>query len=290
MELVKAYDSCLQLARNHYENFPVASVLLPKKLRNPVAAIYAFARKADDFADEGSLDNKTRLAKLNAYEKELDSIEQGITSRDPVFIALAHTIKKHELPVLQFRKLLSAFKQDVTKHRYDNFEEILDYCDRSANPVGHLLLALVGKNNESLLKLSNAVCTGLQLTNFLQDISVDYKIGRIYMPMDEMKNNNIDETFIRDKKFNPDWQNFINLQLARTRSLLTDGFPLGSHLDFRLGNEIKLTVSGGLKVLDRLVKINQGQFLYQARLNFFDWNLVIFNSLFSRTGKINKPS
>lgn len=290
MELVKAYDSCLQLARNHYENFPVASVLLPKTLRKPVAAIYAFARKADDFADEGSLDKKTRLTKLNAYEKELDHIEKGITSQDPVFIALAHTIKKHGLPVLQFRKLLSAFKQDVTKNRYDNFGEILDYCDRSANPIGHLMLALVGKNDENLLELSNAVCTGLQLTNFLQDISVDYKIGRIYMPLDEMKINNIDETFIRDKIFNQDWQNFIDHQLMRTRSLLTDGFPLGSHLGFRLGNEIKLTVSGGVKVLDKLLIINQQQFLYQARLNFFDWSLVTFNALLSAPGKINKPS
>ncbi|MFV1992784.1 MAG: squalene synthase HpnC [Acidiferrobacterales bacterium] len=288
MEPAKAYDSCLQLARNHYENFPVASVLLPKSIRKPVAAIYAFARTADDFADEGLLDNKTRLAKLNAYENELDHIEQGIPSEDAVFVALGHAIKKYELPVEQFRKLLSAFKQDVTKHRYDNIGEILDYCDRSANPVGHLLLALVGKNNENLLKLSNSVCTGLQLTNFLQDISVDYKIGRIYMPMDEMKNNNIDEKFIRDKKYNQDWQNFINQQLKRAHNLLVDGFPLGGHLGFRLGNEIKLTVSGGLKVLDRLQIINQHQFLYQARLNMLDWNLVIFKSLLSLSpGKIS---
>lgn len=279
MQLEQAYNHCLSLAKNHYENFPVASALLPRNIRKPIAAIYAFARNADDFADEGSLENSMRLEKLSAYEHELDLVEKGIQSTDPVFIALAHTISQFELPVLQFRKLLSAFKQDVTKKRYENFKEVLDYCDRSANPVGYLLLALVNLNNDDLVKKSNSVCTALQLINFLQDINVDYKIGRIYLPKDEMDNFNITESFIADLKYNESWREFISQQLKRTEKLLREGSPLGKHLGFRLGTEINLTVAGGMRVLKKLNMINKHKFIHQARLSRFDWLHILFDTL-----------
>lgn len=279
MELEQAYNHCLKLANDHYENFPVASILLPKKIRKPVAAIYAFARNADDFADEGSLENDLRLKKLNAYEHELDLIEKSVKSADPVFVALAHTIKHFKLPILQFRKLLSAFKQDVTKKRYENFNEVLDYCDRSANPVGFLLLALVNKTDPALIEQSNAVCTALQLINFLQDIEVDYKIGRIYLPMDEMRSFNINESSLVDLKYNKDWRDFISHQLKRTEFLLRKGAPLGKHLGFRLGIEINLTVAGGMRVLRKLKVINETSIIHQARLNRLDWLHILLDTI-----------
>lgn len=291
MELEQAYNHCLQLANNHYENFPVASALLPKNIRKPVAAIYAFARNADDFADEGSLENDARLKKLSTYEHELDLIEEGAHSTDPVFVALANAISQFELPVLQFRKLLSAFKQDVTKKRYSNFTEVLDYCDRSANPVGFLLLALANKNDADLVKQSNAVCTALQLINFLQDISVDYKIGRIYLPMDEMENFGINESFLKELKYNKNWHDFIAHQLTRTEMILREGSPLGKHLDFRLGTEINLTVAGGMRVLKKLKLINQHKFIHQARLNRLDWLHILFDTIiFSLSRKTYQSS
>lgn len=291
MELEQAYNHCLSLANDHYENFPVASILLPKKIRKHVAAIYAFARNADDFADEGTLDNNVRLAKLDDYERELDLIENNTTSANPVFIALAHTIKQFKLPILQFRKLLSAFRQDVTKKRFKNFNEVLDYCDRSANPVGFLLLALVNKDKPDLIEQSNSVCTALQLINFLQDIGVDYKIGRIYLPLDEMNDFNIDEKFLADIKFNKNWCDFISQQINRAEILIRKGTPLGKHLGLRLGTEINLTVAGGMRILKKLKIINKTSVIYQARLNRMDWLHILLDTiLFSFSRKTSQAS
>lgn len=279
MELDQAYNYCLKLAKSHYENFPVASALLPKKLRKPIAAIYAFARNADDFADEGLMENDVRLEKLNSYEHELDLIESGTPSENPIFIALADSIDRFDLPILQFRKLLSAFKQDVTKKRYENFNEILDYCDRSANPVGHLLLVLVNEDNDTLVKQSNAICTALQLINFLQDISIDYRIGRIYLPLDEMELHGINETTIENLIYNANWRDFIAHQLTRAENLLREGSMLGKHLGFRLGTEINLTVAGGMRVIKKLKLINDKKFIHQARLNKLDWFHILLETI-----------
>lgn len=279
MEIDQAYNHCLKLANSHYENFPVASSLLPKKLRKPVAAIYAFARSADDFADEGTLDNEERLEKLNAYERELDLIEQDIQSGDPVFIALKHTINHFNLPILQFRKLLSAFRQDVTKKRYKDFNEILDYCDRSANPVGHLLLSLVKKDNDILINQSNSICTALQLINFLQDINIDFNNDRIYLPMDEMEKYGIKDSYVKNLTYDKNWHDFIAFQLNRAERLLREGSQLGNHLGFRLGTEINLTVAGGMRVLKKLNLINENRFIYQARLSKLDWIYILISAI-----------
>jgi squalene synthase HpnC len=225
------------------------------------------------------MDNSLRIEKLNAYEHELDLIENARRSSDPVFVALADTIKKFNLPVVQFRKLLSAFKQDVTKKHYNNFTEILDYCDRSANPVGFLLLNLVNINDPDLIKKSNAVCSALQLINFLQDINVDYKIGRIYLPMDEMESYNINESYLDGSTYNKDWRDFIAHQLNRAELLLREGSSLGKHLGFRLGTEINLTVAGGMRVIKKLKIINNHSFIYQARLNRIDWLHILINTI-----------
>lgn len=266
-----AFQSCLTCAKNHYENFPVASWLLPKQLHHPIAAIYTFARNADDFADEGDLDIAQRLSLLDAYDEQLNRIEQGHSSDDPVFIALKHTIGTYDLPIEQFRKLLSAFRQDIVKTRYTNIADVYDYCDRSANPIGFLLLCLFRKATDKNMGYSNNICTSLQIINFLQDISIDYKKGRIYLPQDEMLRCGITEKYMADKIFDSNWKIFMTQQLDRAEQLLTDGAPLGRVLPGRMGLEIRITVLGGLAIIKKLRKQNQHQFSTQPRLGTIDW-------------------
>src|SRR5215831_12399444 len=185
----EAYAYCERLARSHYENFPVGSILVPKRLRKHVYSVYAFARVADDFADEGyetgELTEAQRLAALDDWERKLEDCYRGRADH-PVFVALAETVKELRLPIQLFTGLLSAFKQDVVKRRYADFEEVLDYCSRSANPVGRLILLLFDYREEGLAELSDCVCTGLQLANFWQDVEVDIRKDRVYLPQNEM--------------------------------------------------------------------------------------------------------
>ncbi|HSY27649.1 MAG TPA: squalene synthase HpnC, partial [Burkholderiaceae bacterium] len=167
---------------DHYENFPVASILLPARLRPAVEAIYRFARNADDLADEGDASDEQRLAALSAYERALQRIEDGQTAESPLFDTLGKVIKDYALPLQPFRDLLSAFKQDVVTKRYASFTELLDYCRRSANPVGTLMLHLYGAATPDNLRDSDAICSALQLINFWQDAAVDWQKARIYLP------------------------------------------------------------------------------------------------------------
>jgi squalene synthase HpnC len=179
---------------DHYENFPVASWLLPKRLRRPVEAIYRFARSADDIADEGDAPPAVRLEQLATYQTELDRIERGEATTHPVFVPLATAIRNHAIPLAPFRDLLSAFAQDVEKSRYANFGEVMDYCRRSANPVGRLVMHLYGDHDPRHLAYSDAICSSLQLINFLQDTAVDYRKGRVYLPQDELAAYHVNET------------------------------------------------------------------------------------------------
>src|SRR3982751_502682 len=178
---------------DHYENFPVASLLLPKALRNPVEIIYRFARSADDFADEGSDPDDVRLARLQAYRSELERIGRGEAPESPLFRQLAAIVREHALPLRLFDDLLSAFAQDVTKKRYSDFADLADYCRRSANPVGRLLLHLFKRTSETDLAGSDCVCTALQLINFWQDVDIDFANGRVYIPQDEMVRHGVSE-------------------------------------------------------------------------------------------------
>ncbi len=273
-----AYDSCARQARRHYENFPVASILLPRALRRPVAAIYAYARSADDIADEGGLDGATRLALLDVYRHQLESIEQGGTPTTPLFVALADTIRTHALPLQPFYDLLAAFRQDVTQTRYADFDELAQYCRRSANPVGRLLLRLFRCDSEENIALSDAVCTGLQLTNFLQDVCADYARGRIYLPLDALRAHGVTPDDIPARRFGPGWQRLINSEIERARSQLRYGARLGSHLTGRFGMEIRLTIAGGLTILDKLQTINGQRFITGTRLTPMDWLRVLWRS------------
>ena len=263
----------------HYENFPVASLLLPPKLREPVALIYRFARSADDFADEGDDPPAERLAKLHAYTREIISISQGNTPTDPLFRDLAGIIREHSLPPQLFADLLDAFSQDVTKQRYANFAELLDYCRRSANPVGRLLLHLFKRTTDSELSCSDAICSALQLINFWQDLEIDYARGRVYLPQDEMAAHGVGERHLADKTCDAAWQALMRYQVERSRRMILSGAPLGRALPGRVGLEIRATVQGGLRILEKIERAGYDVFRRRPVLRMLDWPLMLVRAV-----------
>lgn len=277
--LPDAYAHCLRLARSHYENFPVASVFLPKRLREPISVIYAFARTADDFADEGDLAPEVRLAKLDAYVAGLDAIKNGSAIDDPVFIALKDVMSRHALPAQLFYDLLTAFRMDVTKQRYANYDEVLYYCRHSANPVGRLLLHLYDLATPVNLAHSDAICSALQLINFWQDIGQDYhENNRIYLPQDEMARYDVTEDHLRQSRTDAAMRSLMAMQIERTRCLMLSGAPLGRVLPGRMGFELRLTYHGGLRVLQALESQRDDAFT-RPRLKAKDWLAMMWGAL-----------
>jgi squalene synthase HpnC len=267
---------------DHYENFPVASVLLPAALRRPIEVIYRFARSADDFADEGTLPDRERLMLLAAYGDELRMIERGEPSRIALFQELAVVIRRHQLPLQLFHDLLSAFAQDVSKKRYADYTEVLDYCRRSANPVGRLLLVLYNAATPQNLKQSDHICSALQIINFLQDIAIDYAAGRIYMPQDELARFGIDESLLASGNVTPAWHNFMTFQINRTRRSLLDGAPLGRALKGRIGLEMRMIIAGGDRILGKIAAVGGDVFRRRPVLRAWDWPLMMLGTLTRR--------
>lgn len=263
---------------DHYENFPVASWLLPPRFRRPVALIYRFAREADDFADEGNLPAEARLAQLAAFRREIGRIEVGEPPAIPWFAELARIIREHRLPLDHFRDLLSAFAQDVTKSRYADYQQVLDYCRRSANPVGRLLLVLYGSATAQNLAYSDAICSSLQLINFLQDVAVDYHKGRIYLPQDEMARFTVSEPQIAAGEAGENWRAFIAFQIERTRELLHSGAPLGRALKGRVGMEMRMIIAGGDRILTKIAQVGGDVFRRRPMLRTFDWPLMLLRA------------
>jgi squalene synthase HpnC len=256
---------------DHYENFPVASLLLPARLRRPVEIIYAFARSADDFADEGDFPDSERLGRLGGYVTELDRIGRGEASRLPLFHQVAEIISRHALPISLFYDLLDAFTQDVTKKRYADFREVLDYCRRSANPIGRLLLHLYNAATPLNLTHSDSICSALQLINFWQDIEADYARNRIYLPRDEMTAQGITAADIASRNFSPDWSMLMQFQCQRARAMLENGRPLTRALPGRIGVELRLVVAGGGRILDKIDAVRGDVFRHRPVLTRWDW-------------------
>lgn len=267
------------LAHRHYENFPVASWLLPRPLRAPVAAIYAFARSADDIADEGNLTSRERLAQLDTYASHLHVIERGGVPREPLFHLLADNIARHRLPTAPFHDLLSAFRQDVEQTRYADIEQVLDYCRRSANPIGRLLLHLFRINDPNAYQESDSICTGLQLVNFLQDTHQDYARGRIYIPQTVLTAHGVSEQQFTATRADAAWQSMMRAEIARTRAILHSGRGLVARLPGRLSWELRFTLAGGLRVLDKLAACNQIGTISRARLGPWDWFILSARAL-----------
>ena len=263
----------------HYENFPVASLLLPAHLRPAVETIYAFARSADDLADEGTSTQDERLAALNAYEQALDRIKAGQEAESPLFADLADVIQRHALPLAPFYDLLSAFKQDVITTRYRCFEDLLDYCRRSADPVGRLMLALYGADSASNLQDSDKICSALQLINFWQDVAVDWQKSRIYLPLEDMMRFGVTERHIADAQADAAWKALMRFQVERARDMMRSGAPLALRLKGRIGWELRLVVQGGLHILAKIEQADYDVFRRRPTLGASDWPQLAWRAL-----------
>ncbi|MGE5648604.1 MAG: squalene synthase HpnC [Bacillota bacterium] len=259
----------------HYENFPVASLLLPARLRPAVEAIYAFARSADDLADEGDAAPETRLQALRAYEQALDAIEHAQLIEQPLFRNLAKAVEAHRLPLQPLRDLLSAFRQDVSTTRYPSFSSLLDYCRRSANPVGALMLHLYESATEQNLRDSDAICTALQLINFWQDVAIDWSKSRIYLPEEDLERFGVGAGHIATATVDDAWRALMRYEVGRARAMMLSGAPLASRLGGRIGWELRLVVQGGLRILDRIEAADFDVFRRRPRLRAWDWSVML---------------
>lgn len=283
--LDRAYETCLRLARDHYENFPVASRLLPQDLRPHVAAIYAFARAADDVADEPGRTPEERLRILTEWGEHLHGLAPGTTGTlggVEVFTALQDTIARFDLPVELLDDLLSAFMQDVTTTRYQTWADVLDYCRRSANPVGRLVLRLTRQTTPDRESTSDAICTALQLTNFWQDFAVDWQRGRLYLPADEWQPRRADLGDLDRREITPAWRAALRASVARTRALFDHGRPLCDAVSGRLRYELRATWLGGTRILDALEGIDFDVFTERPTLTLRDKLAVATGTLIWR--------
>lgn len=253
-EFAAAYAHCERIAREHYENFPVASRLLPAAMRPHVAAVYAFARAADDFADEGDLAPAERYRLLDDWRGRLHAPAPPADSAGPVdrvFAAVAQTRRQCELDIQLFDDLLSAFRQDVETRRYAEWSAVLDYCRRSANPVGRLVLGIAGHRGKAVEEASDGLCTALQLANFWQDFGVDFRRGRIYLPAEISGRRRAQEGDLAAGRWTDEWRQAFDEAVRRTRILFDQGRPVADLVTGRLRFELRLTWLGGVRILDR---------------------------------------
>jgi len=245
------YDNALKFAREHYENFPVVSFLIRRDLQKHVAIIYWFARTADDIADEGNLAAGDRMARLNGFESSFRRLLQG--KYDSGYDEALHlTLEKKKLNPEHFINLLKAFKQDVIKKEYADYKQLLDYCKNSANPVGRLILELHSIREEEAFRYSDNICTALQITNFLQDVNIDFQKGRIYLPQNELAKFGISKIMFEEKEINLKFKQLIEFNINRTQLLFDEGRKLLKFLQGRLKYEIKWTILGGEAILQKI--------------------------------------
>ena len=275
---------------DHYENFPVASLMLPKPLRRPVEAIYRFARQADDLADEGDATAAERVRALAAFDMQLLRIAAGeAPAREPagpMFDALAVEILAHDLPIGLFRDLLSAFSQDCEVTRYADDAALLDYCRRSANPVGRLLLILYRADSAIHRAWSDRICTALQWINFWQDVAVDRAKDRIYLPLADLERFGIEASALMDDAASViesgAWRRLMTHTVARTRTMMLDGAPLALALRGRIGFELRTIVQGGLRILEKIERVDYDVLAHRPTLGRGDGPLVLWRALTMR--------
>lgn len=283
-----AYDTCFRFAREHYENFPVASRLLSSRMRPHVAAVYAFARVADDFADEGERSIAERHALLDDWLARLHAVGRdhqpeplaGLPPEtDDIFEALGCTIRTCRLPLSLFEDLLSAFRQDVTVNRYESWTGLLDYCRRSANPVGRLVLRIAGYRSEALDTASDAVCTALQLTNFWQDFGRDFHNGRLYLPMDECRQEGAAMEDLAAGRLSQPWRRVLARAVARTAQLFDAGRPVCDGVSGRLRLELRATWCGGRRILRRIEELDYDVLHTRPTLDRGDLPVLVWQTL-----------
>jgi phytoene synthase len=256
--LDRAYQYCERLARSHYENFPVGSALVPKRLRKHFYSIYAFARIADDFADEGHGEGYTERERLEWLGQWRVMLIQSLAGRasHPVFVALADTQARFDLPIELFEDLLSAFQQDVTLRRYEGFDQLLDYCRRSANPIGRLILLLFGYQDERRHQWSDDICTALQLANHWQDVAIDLDKDRIYLPDQDLSRFALTADDLTRSRLGEGFSRLMKFEVERTREIFARGKPLCTSVSGRLGLELRAVWLGGMRILERIEQNN----------------------------------
>ncbi len=264
---------------DHYENFPVASWLAPPHLRAPIVAIYHFARSADDIADEGDASPAQRRASLDAYRRQLAAIAAGQPTDTPIFHNLARAIRQHDLPVQLFIDLLDAFSQDIEQTRYASYTELLDYCRRSANPVGRLLLRLYRAEQPQQLAWSDQICTSLQLINHWQDVGIDWHKQRVYLPQEDLQRFGVSEAQIAAGTVDANWRALMRFEVDRARRMMLDGAPLGRTLPGRIGLELRLMIAGGLRILEKIEAADYDVFRQRPVLKPLDWPLLLWRAL-----------
>jgi hydroxysqualene synthase len=287
--LARAYGACLALARAHYENFPVASRLLPRAMRPHVAAIYAYARVADDIADEGSAPAEDRLRQLDGWQRRLHAavaVEAASAPphdhEDLIVVALAHSIRTLDLPVSLFDDLVSAFGQDTMTTRYASWSDVFDYCRRSANPIGRLVLRIAGYRDEDLDRSSDALCTALQLTNFWQDFGRDWRAGRLYVPCEVQRAFGASEGALGTSVLNDAWTSAMTACVDVTGELFDRGRSVCDGVRGRLRYELRFTWLGGRRILERVRDVRSDLLTRRPTLGIADVPL-----LFARAARWN---
>lgn len=264
-----AFDYCAKVTNDHYENFPVASLFLPEEKRPYIQAVYAFSRTADDFADESQRNPADRLSDLNQWDEQLTRCYQG-EAEHPVFVALGDTVRRTGIPIELLRDLLTAFKRDVTQNRYETFEELLDYCRCSANPVGRIVLIIFGMGEDALFELSDSLCTALQLANFWQDVAVDRNKDRLYIPLEDLKRFGYPLDAWKDGVVNDQFRSLMKYQVTRTRELFERSAALPSLVGKELQIELKLVWLGGMTILRMLEKRRFDVYHHRPELSLAD--------------------
>ena len=268
----EAFSYCAKIAQNHYENFTVGSYLVPKEKRPHIYAVYAFCRWSDDLGDEIG-DPQKSFELLDLWLKELESCYGGTPSH-PVFIALKESIKKFDLPIQPFQDLIKAFKMDQVVSRYKSFEELLYYCQHSANPVGRIFLMLFGYRDPERFDLADATCTALQITNFLQDIAIDLTKGRIYIPLEDMDFFNYAESELISKKVNDSFIKLMKFEIGRTQEIFSKGLQLVKKVSGRVQLDIELFSRGGLQILEMIKKNNYDIFNNRPTISKFSKGIL----------------
>ncbi len=278
--LDSAYKQALDFAGSHYENFPVISFLIPRNLRKHIAIIYQFARNADDFADEDNLTSEIRIKKLNTFEKNFVEALKG-NYKNNFWEALENTIRIFNLTPQYFSDLLTAFKQDIAQHSYETKQDLMNYCKYSANPVGRIILEFFDIRDAESFEYSDAICTALQLTNFYQDISIDYLKSRIYIPKEDMRKFGVTEKIFELKENNSNFKKLLNYEITETEKLFREGKKLLNKLPLKLKYEITWTILGGEKILRKIKKNNYNVFHRRPTLAKKDFIEIFFRSFIS---------
>jgi squalene synthase HpnC len=274
----QAFQFCEKLARDHYENFPVASLLVPREQRRYVYAIYAFARIADDYADEPGLTLAERVDSLSVWDEQLTDAYRGHANH-PVFVALRETADRFEIPIDLFQRLLKAFRSDVTTHRYESIDDVLAYCENSANPIGRLILLLFNYRSETMMEYSDSICTALQLTNFWQDVAVDLEKDRVYIPLDDIREFGYSEEELLNLHCSQSFKDLMCYEVERTEQIFDDGRPLLRSVGPDLRRELRLTWKGGMRILKKIQHNGFDVLSQRPSLSTWDKTVLLLSSL-----------